>query len=49
MKAVTLPDSPKLVQNLIRKGWIERRGDADGLSYRITDQGLAAKMAPVRI
>jgi DNA-binding transcriptional regulator PaaX len=34
---------------LLRKGWIERRGAGNDISYRITDKGLAAKSAPVRI
>jgi hypothetical protein len=48
VKAAALPDSPKLVRNLVGKGWIELRQAEDGISYRITEKGLAAKMAPVR-
>jgi DNA-binding PadR family transcriptional regulator len=49
VKAIALPDSPKLIQNLVGKGWIECHQTENGIFYRITDQGLAAKMAPVRI
>jgi hypothetical protein len=49
VKAAALPNSPRTVQNLVKKGWIERRRDENGLCYRITDRGLTAKMAPVPI
>jgi DNA-binding PadR family transcriptional regulator len=48
VKATALPDSLKLIRNLVAKGWIERRQAQDGIAYRITEKGLAAKMAPVR-
>jgi hypothetical protein len=48
-KAAALPSSPKLIGGLLNKGWIERRGTGKDLAYRITDKGLAAKKAPVRI
>ena len=49
VKAISLPNSPKLVQNLVGKGWIECRQAENGISYRITEKGLKAKMAPVRV
>jgi hypothetical protein len=49
VNAAGLPDSPGTVQNLVKKGWIERRQDENGLCYRITDESLAAKKMPVRI
>jgi len=49
VKAITLPPSPKLIANLVDKGWIEQRGIGAELSYRITKEGLAAKKARVRI
>ncbi len=49
MKASTAPAGAKLIENLLAKGWIERRGTGNELSYRITDKGLAAKKMPVRI
>jgi hypothetical protein len=35
----------KVIGNLLEKGWIERRGTAQDLEYRITDVGLSAKTA----
>jgi hypothetical protein len=49
VKAIALPHSPRTLKNLLGKGWIESRRDENGVFYRITDQGLAAKMAPVPI
>ena len=43
VKAFTLPSSPKVVENLLEKGWIEKDRIEDRLCYRVTDQGLAAK------
>src|ERR1700737_1194909 len=40
----------KLIENLLAKGWIEKRGfTANEVSYRLTDKGLAAKKMPVRV
>jgi len=49
VKASMLPPSAKLIANLLDKGWIEQRGIGAELSYRITEEGLAAKKARVRI
>jgi hypothetical protein len=49
VKANMLPPSAKLIANLLDKGWIEQRGIGAELSYRITEEGLAAKKARVRI
>ncbi|KRR12477.1 hypothetical protein CQ10_39700 [Bradyrhizobium valentinum] len=49
IKAFTLANSPKTIQNLLAKGWIEGRGTAGELAYRLTDKGLEAKRAPVQI
>jgi hypothetical protein len=49
VKASALPQSPRTIHGLLDKGWIEQRGTGDDLCYRITDKGLAAKKAPVRI
>jgi hypothetical protein len=48
VRAATLPASWKLIQTLLVKGWIERQGIGKDLQYRITDAGLAAKMAPMK-
>lgn len=49
ISAFTLANSPKTIQNLLAKGWIESRGTAGELAYRLTDSGLEAKRTPVRI
>ena len=49
VRAIDLPDRPKVVAKLVRNGWIERDGDGKNTSYRITRSGLAAKTAPVQI
>jgi hypothetical protein len=48
-RAIYLPDSPKLISNLLGNGWIERRGNGSETAYRITPTGLAAKMTPVKL
>lgn len=48
-RATNLPDSPKLVSKLLENGWIERGGDGNDATYRITPKGLAAKTALVKI
>jgi hypothetical protein len=49
VRAITLPSSPRIIAGLLSKGWIEQRGVGNHLCYRISDKGLAAKTAPVRI
>ena len=49
VRAIALPSSPRTIGGLLNKGWIEQRGTGNDMSYRITDKGLAAKTAPVRI
>ena len=49
VKRSALPDSAGVVRNLLAKGWIEHRIDSDGLFYRMTESGLAAKMAPIAL
>jgi hypothetical protein len=49
VRARTLPSSPRIIEGLLFKGWIEQRGVGNDKCYHITDDGLAAKMAPVRI
>ena len=43
VKASAAPAGELLIKNLLAKGWIERRGLGRELSYRLTDEGLAAK------
>jgi hypothetical protein len=49
VKATALPPSPRTIEGLLSKGWIELRGAGSDTCYRITQKGLAAKTAPVRI
>ena len=49
VKAFELPDSPKILANLIGKGWVECQRTENGPAYRLTDLGLQAKKAPVQI
>ena len=47
VKAAGMPHSPKVLANLIRKGWIEREQTENGQVYRLTELGLQAKKAPL--
>jgi hypothetical protein len=49
VKATALPPSPRTIEGLLGKGWIEQRGVGNETCYRITPKGLVAKTAPVRI
>jgi hypothetical protein len=43
------PASPKTLQHLLEKRWVEGQGTGKDLAYRITEEGMAAKKAPVRL
>jgi hypothetical protein len=45
VKAVEFPPSPRIVDALLRKGWIEALGAGRDLAFRITEEGMAAKTA----
>jgi hypothetical protein len=49
VKAITLPPSLRLVENLLSKGWIEqqRQGPKNEVFFRLTEKGLEAKRAPI--
>jgi hypothetical protein len=49
VKASALPPSPRLVQTLIQKGWIEttNSGPKHVVLYRLTEEGLEAKKLPI--
>jgi hypothetical protein len=49
VKATGLPDSPKIIANLIRKGWVECQQTENGSAYRLTNLGLEAKKAPLPV
>ena len=46
VNATKLPEAPMVITILLKRGWIETNEDKS--AYRLTDKGLAAKMAPVR-
>jgi hypothetical protein len=47
VNATALPESRKVIANLLARGWIEANEDAT--AYRLTEKGLDAKTAPVKI
>ena len=49
VKAIELPENPGTVKGLLQKRWIESQGMERDIVYRITDEGMAAKKAPVRL
>jgi hypothetical protein len=49
VKAIQLQEAPAMITGLLNKGWIERSGAGRDLAYRITEQGMVAKKAPVPI
>lgn len=49
VNAVELPESRITLQRLLEKRWVESRGTGRDLAYRITEAGMAAKKALVRL
>jgi hypothetical protein len=51
VKANPLPPSPRLVQTLLQKGWIEttKSDPKNVVLYRLTEEGLEAKKLPIPI
>jgi len=48
IKANVLPDSPRVIEKLLARGWIERKpGPPDRVLYRITEKGTAGKKARI--
>jgi chromosome segregation and condensation protein ScpB len=47
VKASGLPPSPRIIGHLLRKGWIEAQGAENDLAYRMTEEGMTAKTAPI--
>jgi|HubBroStandDraft_2_1064218.scaffolds.fasta_scaffold736696_1 hypothetical protein len=45
IKDVELPLSSLTVKEMLRKGWIKSQTDGRGFVYRITEEGIAAKIA----
>jgi hypothetical protein len=51
VNASALPPSPRLVQTLLQKGWIEtaKSGPKNVVIYRLTEEDLEAKNLPVPV
>lgn len=49
VKASGLPNSPRILGNLIGKGWIEYRQAESGQAYRLTEPGLEAMKTPIPV
>jgi hypothetical protein len=47
VKRSTLPEATATVASLLRKGWVEERGEGCDLELRVTDEGIAAKTATI--
>ena len=47
VKAFKMHSTTRFIEKLLTKGWIEKSVVEGQLSYRITDQGLAAKKVRV--
>jgi len=43
VKATGLPDSTRIISNLIKKGWVECQHTEGGQAYRLTELGLQAR------
>jgi hypothetical protein len=49
VKAVDLPEGPRIIPNLIAKGWVERQQTESGPKYSLTEPGLQAMKALIPI
>jgi hypothetical protein len=49
VNVLELSSGPVVVRRLLENGWIERDGVGLSTTYRLTEEGLAAKSAPVPI
>ena len=47
MKASQIPDAAITLKYLLEKRWVERQGIGRDTTYRITDEGITAKTAPI--
>jgi hypothetical protein len=47
VKASQIPDAIITLKRLLEKRWVERQGHGRAASYRITEEGIAAKTAPI--
>ena len=49
VKAMSMPDSPKMIPKLIGKGWVEIQQTKGGTAYRLTEPGLQEMKAPLPV
>jgi hypothetical protein len=49
VKGTGLPDRPRIIANLIARGWVEYQQTESGPKYRLTEPGLQAMKAPLTI
>jgi hypothetical protein len=47
VKAAQLPAAKTTLKRLLEKRWVERQGIGRDTTYKITNEGIAAKMAPI--
>jgi hypothetical protein len=47
VRALDLPHARTTIQYLLQKRWIESEGTGRTLAFRLTEEGLAAKRAPI--
>jgi predicted MarR family transcription regulator len=47
VKAAQLPAAKTTLKRLLEKRWVERQGIGRDTTYRITDEGITAKTAPI--
>ena len=47
VKAVELPVTPMIITRLLERRWIESEGTGKDLAFKLTEEGLAAKKAPI--
>ena len=47
VKASQIPDAAITLKHLLEKRWVERQGRGADASYRITEEGITAKTAPI--
>jgi hypothetical protein len=49
VKATELQPARSSIQSLLQKRWIESEGAGNSLTFKLTEEGLAAKKAPIPV
>jgi hypothetical protein len=47
VSAVELSSAPTTAKRLLERNWVEREGTGKDTMFRLTEEGLAAKKAPI--